>query len=49
MEALIGEHNLKPLLSIHERNIDWLDWLMGNKPVISQVQLYDILIINTHP
>ena len=40
-EALIGEHNLKPLLTVHNESIDF--W------VISQVHSYDILVINTHP
>ena len=47
-EALIGEHNLKPLLTGHKESIDWQS-LLGNKPVITQVHLYDILVINTHP
>ena len=47
-EALIGEHNLKPLLVVHEGSIDWQSFL-GNKPAISQVHSYDILIINTNP
>ena len=47
-EALIGEHNLKPLLTGHKKGIDWLS-LLGNRPVITQVHSYDILVINTHP
>ena len=47
-EALIGEHNLKPLLTGHKESIDWQS-LLGNKPVITQVHSYDILVINTHP
>ena len=46
-EAFIGEHNLKPLLAVHKRSIDWYS-LLGNKPVISEVYSYDILVINTH-
>ena len=47
-KALIAEHNLKPLLAVQKKSIDWLSFL-GNKPVISQVHLYDILVINNHP
>ena len=47
-EALIGEHHLKSLLNGHKESIDWYS-LLGNKPVITQVHLYDILVINTHP
>ena len=47
-EALIGEHNQKPLLAAHKRSIDWYS-LLGNKPVKSQMHSYDILIINTYP
>jgi len=43
-EALVGENNLKLLLAVHKRSIDWKS-LLGNKP---KVQLYDILVINTH-
>ena len=47
-EALIGENNLKLLLTGHKESIYWQS-LLGNKPVITQVHSYDILIINTHP
>ena len=47
-EALIGEHNLNPLLAVYKRTIDWYS-LLGNKPVTSQVYSYDILVINSHP
>ena len=43
-EALIGEHNLKPLLTGHKKAL-----IGSNKPVITQVHSYDILVINTHP
>ena len=45
-EALIGEHNLKPLLFTKKALIGSL---LGNKPVITQVHSYDILVINTYP
>ena len=35
-EALIGEHNLKPLLTGHEESTVWLS-LLGKKSVITQV------------
>ena len=48
-EALIGKHNLKPLLAVHKRSIDSLR-LMGSKPVIIlQVHPYNIRVINAHP
>ena len=41
----MGEHNLKPLLTVYKESIDWLS-LLGNKPVISQVHSYDILVLS---
>ena len=45
-EALIDEHNQKPLLAFYKGSIDWCS-LLGNKQVITQVHSYDI--IYTHP
>ena len=47
-DALLNEQNLKPLLAVYKKNIDWCMFL-GNKQIISLVHLYDILVINTHP
>ena len=50
-EALIGEHNLKPLLTIHKESIDWWS-LLGNKPVqpryIHMISLLLTLIPRTY-
>ena len=43
----MGEHNLKLKLFTKEALIGRV--FLGNKPVISQVHSYDILVINTHP
>ena len=36
------------ILLTGKESTDWLS-LLGNKPVITQVHSYDILVINTHP
>ena len=47
-EALIGDHNWKPLLVIPQSTIDWCIPLR-NKQVIIQVHSYDIFFIYTRP
>ena len=47
-EALIGDHNWKPLLAIPQSTIDWCIPLR-NKQVIIQVHSYDIFCIYTRP
>ena len=47
-EALIGEHNMKLLLTGYKALIGIAFWVISQLAII-QVHSYDILVINTHP